>query len=451
MILRPTGIAGLDEILGGFPKPSTILVAGTAGVGKTMFVLESLSNVAEEESTLYIPITSRRDDFTRVFPSVHESVGIHPIDRLSVERDPLSALIEIENAIASSSADRIAIDPITPLGSAFPEQERRRFIGTFDSMTHEWDAITLVTGELTGAEIHTSIISHFMDGILHLSYDEDKRCLLRNIKTIKTSNSANDRAQSNIHRFCISSNGIRVFPHLTDGATHPDLSVRMPIGVPDLDRMLDGGIPETYSVLLSGSPGTGKTVFGMRFVYESLKNRKACVIVSFNESPDQMIAYAMRFGWVLQKYVDCDLLKFVHLTEKISMDEHLWHIKSAIESTGASSILFDGISDMKTAFCGSVRVDEYLNSLTRYLKHKGITSLFTDEVRDAPTSRMPAADISFLADGIISFEYLRKGAEMQKTILILKMRGIDHSRRIQEYRITDHGIEIAEVDNCNIP
>ncbi len=451
MILRPTGIAGLDEILGGFPKPSTILVAGTAGVGKTMFVLESLSSVAEEETTLYIPITSRRDDFTRVFPSAHESIRIHPIDRLSVERDPLSALIDIGNAIVSSSADRIAIDPITPLGSAFPEQERRRFIGTFDSMTHEWDAITLVTGELTGAEIHTSIISHFMDGILHLSYDEDKRCILRNIKTIKTSNSANDRAQSNIYRFGISSNGIQVFPRLTDGAAHPDLSVRMPTGVPDLDRMLDGGIPETYSVLLSGSPGTGKTVFGIRFVYESLKNGKPCVIVSFNESPDQMIAYAMRFGWVLQKYVDCGLLGFVHVTEQISVDEHLWHIKSAIESTGASSILFDGISDMKTAFCESVRVDEYLHSLTGYLKHRGITSLFIEEVRNASTFRMRDADISFLADGIISFGYIRKGVELQKTILILKMRGIDHSRRIQEYRITNRGIEIAEGDTCNIP
>lgn len=71
MMLRPTGIAGLDEILGGFPKPSTTLIAGTAGVGKTMFVLDSMSNVAEDESTLYIPITTRqggRDDLAAVIP-----------------------------------------------------------------------------------------------------------------------------------------------------------------------------------------------------------------------------------------------------------------------------------------------------------------------------------------------------------------------------------------------
>ncbi|MCK4811691.1 MAG: circadian clock protein KaiC, partial [Methanosarcinales archaeon] len=82
MMLRPTGIAGLDEILGGFPKPSTILVAGTAGVGKTMFVLESLSSVAEQELTLYIPITTSGCSFKQSASLLlHESVTVHPIER----------------------------------------------------------------------------------------------------------------------------------------------------------------------------------------------------------------------------------------------------------------------------------------------------------------------------------------------------------------------------------
>ncbi len=135
MMLRSTGIAGLDEVLGGFPKPSTTLIAGTAGVGKTRFVLDSLSSVAEDESTLYIPITTRQErraDFADTFPFMHESIAVHPIDRISAERDPLSALIDIGNAVASSGADRVAIDPITPLVSAFSEQEQQRFVGTLD-------------------------------------------------------------------------------------------------------------------------------------------------------------------------------------------------------------------------------------------------------------------------------------------------------------------------------
>lgn len=446
-MLRPTGITGLDEILGGFPKPSTILVAGTAGVGKTMFVLESLSSVAEDESTLYIPITSRRHDFVQDFPFVHESIRVHPIDRLSVERDPLSALIDIGNIIASSGANRVAIDPITALGSAFSEQERHRFIGTLDSMAHEWDAITLVTGELTDAEIHTSVISNFVDEILYLSYKESERHILRNLRIFKTLNTVNGYSLSKIYTFDISSGGIRVFPHLKNGTAHPDLSIRVSTGIPELDPMLEGGIPETYSILLTGGPGTGKTVFGLQFVYECLKNKKPSVIVSFNESPDQLIAEAMRFGWDFRRYVDSGMLKFVYITEDISSDEHHWQIKNAVESIDARSVVFDGISDIKTAFCGSVQVKRYIYSLIKYFKHRRITSLFTNEIEDIFSFRISDAGISFLVDGVISLGYVKKGSEVRKIMLILKMRGTDHNRTIKEYMVTDHGIEIAEEEN----
>ena len=446
-MLRPTGIAGLDEILGGFPKPSSILIAGTAGVGKTMFVLDSLSSVAEDESTLYIPITTRQErraDFADTFPFMHESIAVHPIDRISAERDPLSALIDIEKAISSSGAYRVAIDPITPLGSAFSEQEQHRFIGTLDSMAHEGDVITLVTGELTASEIHTSVVSHFMDGVLYISYEESKKHVLRNLMIFKTPNIAGNRALSNIYSFNISAGGVRVFPHLKSGAAHPDLSVRVPTGIWELDEMLKGGIPETYSMLIAGSPGTGKTIFGLQFVNESLENDRPAVIVSFNESPDQLIAEAMRLGWDMQRYVENGMLRFVYPSEQVSSDEHLWQVRDAVESIGAGSVVFDGITDMETVFCGSVDVREYIYSLIRYLKYRNVTSFFTSEIENVFSFGIPDAGTSFLVDGIVLLRYIRKESGLRKLLLILKMRGTDHDRRIKEYAITDHGINIME-------
>ena len=454
MTIRPTGIAGLDEILGGFSKPSTTLIAGTAGVGKTMFVLDSISSVAEDESALYIPITTgpeRRDDFTDTFPFVHESITVHPIDRISAERDPLSALIDIESAVSSSGADRIAIDPITPLGYAFSEKERHRFIGTLDSMAREWDAITLFTGELTGSEIHTSIVSHFMDRVLYLSYEEGEKYILRNLRVFKTQNIIDRQILSNSYVFSISTGGIRIFPPLKGGAAHPDLSVRISTGIQELDGMLEGGIPETYSMLVDGGPGTGKTVFGLQFVNESLEDGRPAVIVSFNESPDQLIAEAMRFGWDLQGYVENGTLRFVYPSEPTSSDEHLWQIRDAVESIGAGSMVFDGISHIKTAFCGSANVREYIHSLIRYLKYRRVTSLFTSEVENVFSFEIPDAGTSFLVDGIVSLRYIRKESGLRKLLLILKMRGTDHNRSIKEYVITNNGIDIRGWDDWNIP
>ncbi|MEA1907881.1 MAG: ATPase domain-containing protein [Euryarchaeota archaeon] len=448
MTLRPTGIAGLDEILGGFPKPSTILIAGTAGVGKTMFVLESLSSVAEQESTLYIPITTSRRSFKQATsPFMHESITVHPIERLSVERDPLSVLIDIENVVATSHADRIAIDPITPLGSAFSEQERHRFIGTIDSMTREWEAITLFTGELTSKEIHTSIISHFVDEILYLSYEDHKRYISRNLRIFKTMSAANDHIPSKIYTFNISKDGIRVFPNLENEITHTNTSTRIPTGIPRLDAMTEGGIPETYSTLVTGSSGTGKTIFGLEFIHESLKNDKPAVVVSFNELPEQLIAEALRFGWDLRRYVVDGILKFVHTTDQVHPDEHLWRVRDAVESIGARSVLFDGISDMETVFYGSVRVENYIHSLIGYFKHASVTSVFTNGTEYAAASRITDVGTSFLMDGIISLDNTMNVGEMKKTLRIVKLRGTNHSRAIHEYSITDHGIEILGDEN----
>ncbi len=447
-MLRPTGIAGLDEILGGFPKPATILIAGTAGVGKTMFVLESLSSVADQESTLYIPITTSGRSFKQATsPLLHKSITVHPIERLSVERDPLSVLIDIGNVVATSHADRIAIDPITPLGSAFSEQERHRFIGTIDSMTREWEAITLFTGELTGNEIHTAIISHFVDEILYLSYEDHKRHISRNLRIFKTMSTANNHIPSKIYTFNISKDGIRVFPNLGNEITHTDHSTRIPTGISRLDAMIEGGIPETYSTLVAGSSGTGKTIFGMEFIHESLKNDKPAVIVSFNESPDQLIAEALRFGWDLRRYVMNGGLKFVCTTDQIHPDEHLWRIRDAVESIGARSVLFDGISGMETVFYGSVRVETYIHSLIGYFKHARVTSVFTNGTKYAAASGIADMGASFLMDGIISLDNTMNAGEMKKTLQILKLRGTNHSRVIHEYTITDHGIEIQRDEN----
>lgn len=448
MTLRPTGIAGLDEILGGFPKPSTILIAGTAGVGKTMLALESLSSVAEQESTLYIPVTTSGRSFKQsTSPFMHESITVHPIERLSVERDPLSVLIDIENVVATSHADRIAIDPITPLGSAFSEQERHRFIGTIDSMTREWEAITIFTGELTGSEIHTSIISHFVDEILYLSYEDRKGYISRNLRIFKTMSAANNHIPSKIYTFNISKDSIRVFPDLENETTYTNISTRIPTGISRLDAMTEGGIPETYSTLVAGSSGTGKTIFGLEFIHESLKSDKPAVVVSFNESSDQLIAEALRFGWDLRRYVVDGILKFVHTTDQIHPDEHLWRVRDAVESIGARSVLFDGISDMETVFYGSVRVENYIHSLIGYFKHAGVTSVFTNGTEYAAASGMADVGASFLMDGIISLDNTMDAGEMKKTLLILKMRGTNHSHAMHEYTITDHGIEILRDEN----
>ncbi len=152
----------------------------------------------------------------------------------------------------------------------------------------------------------------------------------------------------------------------------------------------------------------------------------------------------MRLGWDLHGYVENGMLRFVYPTEQVSSDEHLWQIMDAVESIGARSVVFDGITDMKTVFCGSVNVREYIYSLIRYLKYRKVTSLFTNEIENVFSFGIPDAGTSFLVDGIVSLRYIRKESGLRKLLMILKMRGTDHDRSIKEYAITNRGINIME-------
>ena len=136
------GIKGLDTILGGIMSPSTILIAGSAGVGKTIMSLQMLSNASKNgEKALYIPITTENPEKLKLYNSTldfyEDSFEVHPINRQLAEKDPLTTLIEIGNIIESTKPDRLVIDPITPLGYGFIEQEKRRFFYTLDSMLQE--------------------------------------------------------------------------------------------------------------------------------------------------------------------------------------------------------------------------------------------------------------------------------------------------------------------------
>ncbi|MEZ5334174.1 MAG: ATPase domain-containing protein [Methanolobus sp.] len=132
--MKSTGIQGFDEILGGgVSVPSTLLIAGTPGSGRTTLGIQSLCEAAKNgENVLYIGVSTKSESAIREglsnYSFYHDSVNIHTFSISSVERDPLTMLVDLGNTVASLKPDRILIDPVTPMGFGFPEAERRRFM-----------------------------------------------------------------------------------------------------------------------------------------------------------------------------------------------------------------------------------------------------------------------------------------------------------------------------------
>ena len=174
----PSGVPGLDDMVeGGLPFPSTALVAGSAGTGKTTFALQFLSKGAEQGekglffSTLSEPISwmlrfSQTYEFMRREHFGKDIIYIDLYGLLRKTKNYKELLDIINDTINEHIPQRIVIDPITVI-SKWPGY--RDFLYDIMIDLRNWNSTTLLTGENGPGEDFPVDVSYVVDGIILLS------------------------------------------------------------------------------------------------------------------------------------------------------------------------------------------------------------------------------------------------------------------------------------------
>ena len=78
----------------------------------------------------------------------------------------------------------------------------------------------------------------------------------------------------------------------------------MPTGIPGLDPLLEGGFPAGKSYLVTGEPGSGKSIFCLQYLLRGLVEGEKAVFVAVDEKPADIIDQAASLGWDLSQYVE---------------------------------------------------------------------------------------------------------------------------------------------------
>lgn len=462
----PTGISGFDEISkGGLPKGRSSLVAGTSGSAKTIFAAQFLAEGINkfDEGGVFVTFEESAKDIT------HNMMGFGwNIDDLItkgkwayVDNSPepaqmhietgdfdLGALMaRIEYAVNKVKAKRVALDSLGAIFSQFTDSSRvRSELFRIAVGLRKLGVTTLMTAERTEefGEIARYGVEEFVaDNVVILRNVLDGETRRRTLEVLKFRGTDHQKGQWPFT--VVPEEGIVALPLSAMKLTQKSTNVRIPSGVPALDKMCGNGFFRDSIILVSGATGTGKTLTTTHFIDGGVKNKERCLLFAFEESHQQLNRNAIGWGMNFPEMEKEGKLRIVCIyPETAGLEDHLLRMRREIEEFKPDRIAVDSLSALERVST-SKGFREFIIGLTSHIKHKDIAGMFTSTTPSLMGgTSVTEAHISTLTDSIILLRYVELYGEMHRGITVLKMRGSPHDKDIREFEIDGNGMHIGK-------
>jgi circadian clock protein KaiC len=220
---------------------------------------------------------------------------------------------------------------------------------------------------------------------------------------------------------------------------------RLRTGIEGLDRMLNGGFMRGDTVLLAGSAGTGKSTIGLQYLIQGTEEGESGIYLTFEELPDQIYRDAGNFGWDLRKLEGENKLKVVCTSPDVIMSPEGIEavLELPIKQMNARRIVIDSLTHFRM-FVGpdSIRMQTY--RLAMFLKTKKVSPVLIWEATQSLGTSFSISEegISFLSDCIVLLKMIEIESALRRGLVVMKMRGSEHDKKLREYDITSKGISV---------
>ena len=457
----PTGIGGLDEITqGGLPQGRPTLLCGSAGCGKTLFGMTFLYNGAVEynEPGVFLAFEERPDDLIKNVGSLNYDIEKLiaekklAIDHVELERSKIAEsgeydleglFIRLGFAIDSIGAKRVVVDTIETLfGGLENEQLLRSELRRLFEWLKEKGVTAVITGERgEGTLTRYGLEEYVADCVILLDNRVHDQLSTRRLRIVKYRGSAHG---TNEYPFIIDEQGITVMPITSSGLLHGASTERLPSGIPDLDRMLEGkGYYKGSSILVSGMAGSGKSTVAAHFADATCAAGHRCIYFAMEESPPQIVRNMRSVGINLQKWVDKKLLRFsARRPSLFGLETHLASMYRDVTEFDPIAVVIDPMSALLGAgVTGDVHA--MVLRLVDFLKSRGVTALVTN-LGVSGENVTTEIEISSLMDVWLLLYNRESNGEHNRQLYLLKSRGMAHSNQVREFIMSSDGIKLRE-------
>lgn len=227
-------------------------------------------------------------------------------------------------------------------------------------------------------------------------------------------------------------------------------SLRIPSGINGFDQLISGGFMLNSINLLSGGPGTGKTIFALQYIIDGiLLFNETGIFISFDEKKENVYENVRSLGWDLESFEKQGKFHFVEYSPeqliKI-LHEGGGLLDNLMSKTNAKRLVIDSISTFLLINKSEFGRRELLKDFFKLLRRWDVTALLTNEYSPMHGDEInkETKSIFFEVDSMVQLHYIheRLGAERKRFIEVYKMRGTNHITRAVPYKITSKGIQV---------
>ncbi len=363
-MLLKSGIIGFDDLLyGGFIKNSAILVEGVPGAGKTTFGLEFIYKGIIEMNEPGIVIS-----FEEFPEQLYRDAANYGWDLRKLEEQNLLRVIctspevildntmgFLEGIVSEIAAKRLVLDSVTQFSMELSDMsELRKSVYSLCNGLKRMGLTSVLIKEVEDyCAFKASFEEFLVDTVIRLHFDESFRSRRRYIEVLKS------RGQDFIsgkYPFKFADNGLKVIS-VTDIQMSLNkepfiYSEKLSSGIEGLDSILSGGFFKGSTIMVEGASGTGKTVMGIHYLLEGIKQGEKGLLLVTEESAHFVNQYVNSFN------KDDNL-------EKMFANENVLIIDRTFSSTSIEEVIIDLIDKVKINSIQRVVID-FVNTFVEY-------------------------------------------------------------------------------------
>lgn len=224
---------------------------------------------------------------------------------------------------------------------------------------------------------------------------------------------------------------------------------RVSTGIKGLDKVLGGGVTPSRMYLLEGTPGTGKTTFGLRFLMAGAAVGESVLYITLSETKEELAAVVESHGWTLDGIhvqelgSDMGLLAEAEQTilhpSEVELGETVKSLTEAVDRLVPTRVVFDSLSEMRLLAQDPLRYRRQILALKQFFSTKACTVLLLDDKTSSPAD----LQLHSIAHGVISLEQTTRDYGVERRALrVVKMRGLKFQGGWHDFLLDTGRIEV---------